>query len=110
MKLAIRYGHFGVVSLLLEHGAGVKGALAEAVAKGYKSIVRALLERDASSVEWQDLLLSAVEIEDEAMFRLLVGYAGGAIDEAARAVCVTAASETGLESMLELARSIATGG
>ena len=110
LKVAIRWGYFAIVSLLLEHGAEVEGALAQAVARGYKSVVRSLLEHDTSAVEWQDLLVSAIEIEDEALFRLLVDYAGGAMDEATCAVCVAAAREKGLESMLELVSSVATGG
>jgi hypothetical protein len=107
LEMAARHGHCGIVSLLLEHGAGMGEALAEAVRKGYLSIVRTLLEHDTGiEPEWQGLLVSSVQIEDEALFWLLVEHAGGAIDEDTRTECAKAAREMGLESMLELVSTL----
>lgn len=56
-EVAVRYGHFGIVSLLLEHNAEVGAAVAEGVAKGYKTTVRDLLERKTNAkLDWQQLL------------------------------------------------------
>lgn len=103
LETAVRYGQFAVVSLLLEHDAETGGALAEAVAKGYRSIVGALLERGANvKDELQGLLTRAIEIEDEVIFRTLTEYAGDALNEATRAACIKAAREKGLESIAKL--------
>jgi hypothetical protein len=111
LQMAVRHGHFAIVSLLVERDAELGEALVEAVAKGYRTIVRTLLEHYTSAKpEWQDLLVSAVKVEDEALFGLLVGYTGGVIDEATRAVCEKVASEKGLESMLGLVSTAATVG
>jgi hypothetical protein len=107
LETAARHGHHGIVSLLLEHGAGMGEALAKAVGKGYLSIVRTLLEHDTGiEPEWQGLLVSSVQVEDEVLFRLLVEHAGGAIDEDTRTECAKVAREMGLESMLELVSTV----
>jgi hypothetical protein len=103
LEMAALHGHYGIVSLLLEHGAGMGEALAKAIRKGYLSIVRTLLAHDTGiEPEWQGLLVSSVQAEDEVLFRLLVEHAGGAIDEDTRTECAKVAREMGLESMLEL--------
>jgi hypothetical protein len=107
LETAALHGHYGIVSLLLEHGAGMGEALAKAVRKGYLSIVRTLLEHDTGiEPDWQGLLVSSVQVEDEALFWLLVKHAGGAIDEDTRTECTKVAKEMGLESMLELVSTV----
>jgi hypothetical protein len=107
LEMAALHGHYGIVSLLLEHGAGMGKALAKAVRKGYLSIVRTLLEQDTGiELEWQGILVSSVQVEDEALFWLLVKHAGGAIDEDTRTACAKVAKEMGLESMLELVSTV----
>jgi hypothetical protein len=106
LETAVRYGHFAIVSLLLEYGAEVGEALAAAVAKGYKTIVCAILEQGASiEGELQELLRLAVEIEDQAIFRTLIEYAGEAVNKETLAMCVKEAREKGLDSMAELIES-----
>jgi hypothetical protein len=107
LEMAALHGHYGIVSLLLEHGAGMGEALAKAVRKGYLSIVRTLLEHDTGiELEWQGILVSSVQVEDEALFWLLVKHTGGAIDEDTRTACAKVAKEMGLESMLELVSTV----
>jgi hypothetical protein len=107
LETAALHGHYGIVSLLLEYGAGMGEALAKAVRKGYLSIVRTLLEHDTGiEPEWQGLLVSSVQVEDEALFWLLVKHVGGAIDDDTRTECAKVAKEMGLESMLELVSTV----
>lgn len=100
LEMAVRYGDFAIVFLLLEYNAEVGEAVTEGVTKGYKSIVRALLERKTNAKrELQKLLVCAVELEDEELFQLLAGQADGEVHEAAWVECMKIAQEKGLESM-----------
>lgn len=79
LETAVQNGHFEVVSLLLEYNAEQGNALAEAVSKGYRSIVRRLLGRGSYDKEFlQGFLDRAVEIEDQAMLEDLLEYSRGA--------------------------------
>lgn len=101
LETAVRYGHFDVFSLLLEHGAETGGALGVAVAKGYRSVVDALLQhRSHSKEELQSVLPRAIEIEDKAIFQALTKHVQ--LDDATREACAKVAEENGLESMAEL--------
>lgn len=106
LQTAVQHGQFAAVFLLLNHGAELGIALEEAVARGYRIIACALLKHDKNArFRLQDLLLRAVAIEDEALFQLLVDYAGGAIHGSIRDACVDMAREKGLESMTRLAEA-----
>lgn len=62
LETAVRYGQLGIVSVLLDHGAEIGGAIAEAVAKGYRIIVHAVLRHDnKANSGLQDLLVRAVD-------------------------------------------------
>jgi hypothetical protein len=75
LETAVGNRHFEVVSLLLAYNAEVESALAVAVYKGYRSIVRRLLERRSYNKELlQGLLDRAVKIEDEGMLEDLLAY------------------------------------
>jgi hypothetical protein len=75
LETAVRRGQFAVVFLLLEYGAEIGNALAEAVGKGYRSIVGKLLARGSYGQEELQILLSrALEMEDEATFQDHVEY------------------------------------
>ncbi|KAF1362381.1 hypothetical protein EJ07DRAFT_174778 [Lizonia empirigonia] len=101
--MAVRYGQFAIVFLLLGYDAEVGEAVTEGVAKGYKNTVRDLLERKTNAkLELQKLLVCAVELEDEGLFQLLVGHADGEVHEAAWAECMKIAREKGLESMAKM--------
>jgi hypothetical protein len=77
LETAVGNGHFEVVSLLLAYNAEVGSALAVAVCKGYRSIVRRLLERGSYDEGLlQGLLDRAVEMEDEGMLEDLLAYCG----------------------------------
>jgi hypothetical protein len=103
LETAVRYGQFAVVFLLLQHGAEKGGAIAEGVAKGYRTIVQALLKDDTNAkLGLYDLLVHAVRLEDEKLYWLLVEHAGGVIDEATRDACAKVAREENLESMARL--------
>jgi hypothetical protein len=106
LETAVRYGQFAVAFLLLQHGAEKGDALAEGVAKGYRTIVQALLEDDTNAkLGLQDLLVHAVRLEDAELYWLLVEHAGGMIDEATRDACAKIAKEGNLESMARLIQS-----
>ena len=101
LEIAVRHGQFAIISLLLDHGAEIGEATTEAVAKGYRTVVCTLLKYDTNAkLKLQDLLVRAVELEDEELFRLLVEYAGGVVDVATRAACAKIATERGSESIL----------
>jgi hypothetical protein len=103
LETAVRCWQFAVAFLLLQHGAEKGEALAEGVAKGYRTIVQALLEDDTNAkLGLPDLLVHAVRLEDEKLYWLLVEHAGGKIDEATRDTCVKIAREGNLESMAQL--------
>jgi hypothetical protein len=103
LETAVRYGQFAVAFLLLRHGAENGGAIAEGVAKGYRTIVQALLEDDTDAkLGLQDLLVHAVRLEDEKLYWLLPEHAGGMIDGATRDACARVPREENLESMVRL--------
>ena len=111
LEVAVRYGHFAIVLLLLQHNAEVGEAVAEGVAKGYKTTVQVLLEHRASGkLEWQRLLVRAVELEDEGLLQLLAGQVGEEVREAAWDKCMKMAQEEGLESMVKMMLSQAVAG
>ncbi|EFQ96448.1 hypothetical protein PTT_01137 [Pyrenophora teres f. teres 0-1] len=75
LEIAVQHGQFPIVSLLLEYGAEIGKALAEAVGKGYRSIVGRLLARGSyGQEELQSLLSRALEMEDKATFQDLLEY------------------------------------
>ncbi|KAF2998252.1 hypothetical protein E8E13_006225 [Curvularia kusanoi] len=72
LETAIKYGRLEIASLLLSQGAEAGQALPEAVTKGYRTLVRALLDRDGlKDLDLEDLLTRAIDIEDEVLFQLI---------------------------------------
>ncbi|KAH6632923.1 hypothetical protein C7974DRAFT_357014 [Boeremia exigua] len=100
LETAVKHGQFTIAYLLLDQGAEVGRAVAEAVAKGYRVMVHTLLERRTDArAGLQGLLVRAFELEDEALFQLLVQHSGGVVEEITRSECARVAKERGLESM-----------
>jgi hypothetical protein len=103
LEYAAGKGHLGIVRMLLAHGAEHGDALSRAAAKGYGDVVEELLNHGAEVRDRSaSLLVSAVEHEHTAMFRLLVERGCEVRDADTAAKCVEVAKEQGLESMLQL--------
>jgi hypothetical protein len=110
LEYAAGKGHLRIVQMLLASGAEHGDALSRAAAKGYGDVVEVLLNhgaevRDSSA----PLLVSAIEHEHTAMFRLLIERGCEVRDTDTAAKCVRPAKEQGLESMLELLREFGVG-
>jgi hypothetical protein len=110
LEQAAGNGHLRIVQMLLASGAEHGDALSRAAAKGYGDVVEVLLNhgaevRDSSA----SLLVSAIEHEHTAMFRLLIERGCEVRDTDTAAKCVRAAREQGLESMLQLLREFGVG-
>lgn len=110
LQTAITCGQIEIVEMLLQHGFDFKtipSALPLAAQRGYKLVVRMLLEKcpDAERVAG-GLLVQAVQLEDEELFGLLVNVGGGIVAEHVREQCLRVCQEDGLESMEKLLREL----
>ena len=128
VREAARWGHIGVVQLLLEHGANWEVAMAEAVKCGRTEVVRALAKLGTPSEEALSIsaerrrlgittllldtgvgamsgsrspLVAAIGLEHTTMFELLLQRGVGFTPDTVRA-CLERARKEELDSMLVL--------